>query len=141
MSEDENEMVTIKIPVASADHLLDEGCDFDEKLWAPVRSSVRAALDARKSLYERWLDDWGSMDRRVECLISNGWEEGEATTMAAAPDLLPALIDARRQLILLNVVGGCTCSNPDCDNRDLDIIDDAIKLALPPDVAAEVIGE
>ena len=162
MSEDENEMVTISYTVTLPEV---EGLVDGRRYIGVAKAELdaaRAALAARKSKYERWREDIGtawcksgdyliaSENRSSRPCIAKpnkdcawalaNWDK-MGNLMAAAPAMLDALIDARRQLILLNVVGGCTCSNPDCDNRDLDIVDDAIKLALPPDVAKEQLCE
>jgi hypothetical protein len=97
----------------------------------------QTALDARKSLYEKWQDSMRFPWRRAEdhgvAVDASGrvpCTERDAQLVAAAPLLLDALLEMRKLWV------------DECGDEYAEVhVDDAIRAALPEDVVAEVLGE
>ena len=142
MSEDENEMATIEVPVQ-----LLRDCDNGNVCnhVQAVGAIFRKALDARKSLYERWRGRTGdfvadnefvrgpkyggmrsAIVKRSVAQADDTWPE-RAQLMAAAPEMAAALV---------------FLSSTEWNwGQRRERIKAVIKLALPPDVAKEQLGE
>ena len=143
MSEDENEMVTISYEVTPDE--AEAMANSDSDCWPyKARKAARAALDARKSLYDRWRETvflpWERVPGNAATVTdmrfnvrpgihsaSSHSDEMDKLT-GAAPEMLQALIDEWN------------------DDREEGRVPQhatelAIKLALPPDVAKEQLGE
>jgi hypothetical protein len=127
--DDSEEMVTISVPLRTAQALLKSSpCSYDWPMVA-AQEAARAALDARKSKYERWKES-----------LCPG--KADANLMAAAPQLLDALIEVRAKL------GGDGAINLRPGVYAYDIFREtnehaeaAIRAAVPEDVADELLGE
>lgn len=130
MSDDKQEMVTIsyEVTVEKAKAMVSRGSCWNTN----AQAAARKALDARKSKYERWrermADMWdrkpqyNSMEDFLRDNQSHGWENDIAQLMAAAPELLEALIEEM-------------CGRG-IDTETMA----AIRKALPEDVADEVLS-
>ena len=148
--DDEMLTVTYQVSARDAGHI-SQGSYFEcEAAVKAEQAACAAALAARKSLHERWQDSIGKAwcksgdfliasesDSSRPCIAKvnedsewalENWNE-TGMLMAAAPELLEALLVEHRE-----------CSNQYAGGWKKATID-AIKLALPPDVAAEVLGE
>lgn len=136
MSEKKTEMVTLSIPLREVERIQ----SIDPKAFGGPSGvpqtilACRAALAARKTKYERWRDGLADIGYRTNGRIAINEEvlaiqgHGTARLMAAAPELLDALIDEVR---------ACGFSMRQAEDTTLE----AIRKALPADVAAEVLGE
>lgn len=124
-SNKKEEMVTIEVPLEHVKHVAkygDPGSQDRNEVWI---AACKAALDARKSKYERWREELDTDGKFWdEHLLRERFVVGPKTArlMAAAPQLLEALINISRS-------GRWTLS-----------ANEAIKVALPDDVAEEVIS-
>lgn len=139
MSKDKQETVTIEVPVEFARCYARDPWKTTMGANCPVTKACRAALEARKTKLERWRDDIGlpwtnSRDERWTVtgdgrdLIGDDANIDHARLMAAAPQLLEALIQ-------------CAIDYEDGNYFPDDQFNDAIRAALPEDVAAEVLGD
>ena len=133
MSEDENEMVTIEVPLQWAKDTVGDVSELHEGGDAIVYRSCKAALDARKSLYERWREraglPWINDGQVMDAVkLPTG-----RRLMAAAPELLGALLKLTAAYEKHVIVG--------TRFHDGHYTKIAIKLALPADVAKEQLGE
>ena len=132
MSKDEGEMVTIELPADIAERYRDAW--LGKGLNEALAEACHKALEARKSKYERWREMIDNAYNRPP--ISNapklvadyyrGSHPGKL--LMAAPQLLDALIEARR--VYKREAGWGDSSH-----------DNAIRAALPEDVADEVLND
>ena len=130
MSDDKTEMVTIEVPVELADWYSNRP-NMPQAKASEMITICRKALAARKSLYERWREGIPVRTQRGKELRTSNTTvtcqyESEAKLLAAAPQLLKALIVAHKMLKGLGVIDGNQC--------------EAICEALPEPVADEVLS-
>lgn len=134
MSEkEETEMVTIEVPLEWAEERASRG--KDDGIYAQVDDTCRKALAARKTKYERWKEDLSTVNNPVwarQLLEKRGWSNTTAKLMAAAPQLLEALIALHA---LAKRRGAYDPLDHDVDCKAVV----AIAAALPKDVADEVL--
>ncbi len=96
-----------------------------------VRASIGAALDARKDPYDRWKDSLFK-EKHIVYLKKDGWSVNNSRLMAAAPQLLEALVRIRsgtRGYETLEAVLG------------RGFVSAAIRAAVPADVADFLLSE
>lgn len=146
-NEDENEMVTIsyEVPLAYANTVAkSRACS---SVLVAEKAACIAALDARKSKYDLLREvlglpwkakQYGSSNQYSVHFASGGysgdmrWQHGgeaKAQLMAAAPLLLEALISLRAYMLKRHGLAGIPVD-----------AHEAIKSAVPADVAAELIS-
>lgn len=136
---DESEMVTIELPVSAATAYAESDAIYGSQHQKAVMAACKAALEARKSKYEKWREQlevpWelgvhGEVRDALSSVINNMDNDSctldQARLMAAAPQLLEALI----HFIGMPLKGSAL---------DRQVID-AIRAALPEDVASEVLS-
>ncbi len=122
--ESKQEMVTIEVPLEQAEHVLEHGQpkNCDGEIWV---SACKAALDARKSKYERWCEFFAKGWKTAAGWESDGYCQTTAKLIASAPEMVKALVKTSKMV-----------------ERDdgWKHVFDAIKLALPEYVIDEVFG-
>ena len=122
MEKDSDEMITISVPVVWARAHAKAGAEMS------IAKACKDALAVRKSPYERWRENHVNYPDEAE--LRRTCYEDHAQLMAAAPQLLDALIEVRRILIVHGHIGVAEHQT-----------EPAIRAALPDDVAAYVLGE
>jgi hypothetical protein len=130
----EAELVTIQVPTAWArahaeiDSRRPAIYVYSTQDAARVKDACQAALDARKSKLERWRETISIPREMLHCKTS--WSANNAKLMAAAPLLLEALITVMRDTSgEIDPEGWESCAY------------EAIRAAVPEEVAAEILGE
>ncbi len=128
MSKDET--ITIEVPVEWVEFKGNNSNGQIPKHKEMVQI-CREALDARKSKYDSWLEGvlkgWENIAGN---LTRDNYMSVDVKLMAAAPEMLDALVEIYRQ----GVSNGIT--------KDImfDSLIEAIRAALPEDIADEVLG-
>lgn len=127
MSEKNTEMVMIEVPARWAEwRIKTSDSPANIKDTVAVTRSCEAALAARKTKLERWREEVpGGISQHSNCHPT----PNQARLMAAAPQLLDAalwtLSGSEQEILAL----------------PMHTIKKAIRAALPPEVAAEVLGD
>ncbi len=134
MSDDEPEMMTIsyEVTVEDAENLRQR--IYNTRAIKAHQLALDKALDARKSRYERWRDRVGTDMSSGEILALYehltqrcGYQYTSAALMAAAPQLLERVIAKAKENIA-------------AERPVLMGDEEAIRAAVPNDVADEVLG-
>lgn len=135
-----DEKITIEISLEDAkEFALYESLNPDADSYARFCSQCKAGIDARQTKYEEWLEfrglPWGPSESGAIVIDSAGSSvfnnTEDMTLVAAAPQMLDALLNAF--MVVRNA--------PNVATAYKDTIREAIRAALPDDVADEVLGE